>query len=77
MEPQTEKKLTALEENLPQFIQDAAHPTVCFFHLLFKLLALFFYMFFGLFDNDKTLCYILVITMCAFDFWTVKNVTGR
>ena len=50
---------------------------VCFFHLLFKLLALFFYMFFGLFDNDKTLCYILVITMCAFDFWTVKNVTGR
>lgn len=34
-------------------------------------------MFFGIFDNDKTLCYILVITMCAFDFWTVKNVTGR
>lgn len=23
------------------------------------------------------MCYILVITMCAFDFWVVKNVSGR
>jgi hypothetical protein len=23
------------------------------------------------------ICYIFVISLCAFDFWTVKNVTGR
>ena len=35
------------------------------------------YIFFGLFSNDKMICYIFVLTLCAFDFWTVKNVTGR
>ena len=35
------------------------------------------YIFFGLFSDDKTICYIFVISLCAFDFWTVKNVTGR
>jgi len=34
-------------------------------------------MFFGMFASDKTLCYIFVITVCAFDFWVVKNVSGR
>ena len=35
------------------------------------------YIFFGLFSDDQTICYIFVISLCAFDFWTVKNVTGR
>merc|ERR1719498_1289073 len=50
---------------------------VCLFHFLFKALAFAFYMTFWIFISDKTLCYIFVITCCAFDFWTVKNVSGR
>ena len=45
--------------------------------MFFKGMALIFYIFFGLFVEDKTLCYIIVITLNAMDFWTVKNVSGR
>ena len=45
--------------------------------MFFKALALTFYIFFGLFSEDKTMCYIIVITLNALDFWTVKNVSGR
>ena len=40
-------------------------------------MALVFYIFFGLFFTDKTMCYIIVITLNAMDFWMVKNVSGR
>jgi len=63
--------------SMPAFMKNASHPHICFWHLFFKFLALFFYMFFGMFASDKTLCYIFVITVCAFDFWVVKNVSGR
>ena len=44
---------------------------------MFKLLALAFYIFFGLFSDKTVLMYIMVISLNAVDFWTVKNVTGR
>ena len=62
---------------LPELLKDAAHPTACVFHWLFKLAGFTCYMFFGLFSSDKTLRYIIVISMAALDFWTVKNITGR
>jgi len=62
---------------LPELLKDAANPTACVFHMLFKLVGLFLYLFFGLLSGDITLKYILVITLAAVDFWTVKNVTGR
>ena len=62
---------------LPELLKDAANPTACVFHMLFKLMALALYLFFGLLSSDKTLKYIFIITLAALDFWTVKNVTGR
>jgi len=62
---------------LPELLKDAANPTACVFHFLFKVVGLCLYLFFGLLSGDKTLKYILVITFAAVDFWTVKNVTGR
>ncbi len=50
---------------------------ICLFHVIFKSLALSFYLFFGIFSSNKVLCYIFVIIFNAVDFWTVKNVTGR
>ena len=64
-------------DTLPDMLKEAANPTACIFHMLFKIIGLTIYLIFGLVSSDKTLKYILVLTMAAFDFWTVKNVTGR
>jgi len=47
------------------------------FHLLFKSLALLVYLFSGLFTSSYIFVAVVVILLLAFDFWTVKNVTGR
>ncbi|CAD8097299.1 unnamed protein product [Paramecium primaurelia] len=51
----------------------ASHPKACIFTCLFKALALIFYLIFG----ESIWSFILVIIFSAFDFWTVKNITGR
>lgn len=67
-------------------LSQSAHPMVCIFHVLFKGLALFLYIFGGWFVSDGkggvsganfitvTVCCILLL---AADFWVVKNITGR
>ncbi|KAJ6230379.1 golgi apparatus membrane protein tvp23 [Anaeramoeba flamelloides] len=50
---------------------------VIFFHLFFKAVALFFYLFGGWFFKNFALIFVLIILSVSFDFWTVKNVTGR
>jgi hypothetical protein len=62
---------------LPEFLKKASHPWVCFFHLLFKLLAVSSYWLIYLFTRDVTLTFILTSTFLAMDFWVVKNVSGR
>ncbi|CAD7932176.1 unnamed protein product [Amoebophrya sp. A120] len=68
---------TALQQAIPEFIKNAKHPVVCCFHLLFKMLCLFAYLFGGYLWSNTVLTYIFCILFLAFDFWTVKNVTGR
>lgn len=46
------------------------------FHVLFKGGALFCHFFLSLFVTGYSL-YEVIIILNAFDFWTVKNVTGR
>lgn len=67
-------------------LSQSAHPVVCIFHLLFKSLALFFYIFGGWFAGDGNggnsgANFITVTVICilllAADFWVVKNITGR
>lgn len=69
-----------------QYIQEklaqSSHPVVIIFHILFKGLALFMYVFGGWFVNTKNgSSFITLTVMCilllAADFWVVKNVTGR
>jgi len=31
----------------------------------------------GMVLSDKTICFIIVTTLCVIDFWVVKNLTGR
>jgi len=65
-----------------QILKGAAHPVACIFHCIFKILALFLYIFNGLFfANNKGVNFITITVCCilllAMDFWVVKNVTGR
>jgi len=54
-----------------------AHPRTAFFHLLFKTLALVVYMFGSWFSSSFVNIFIICVLLLAFDFWTVKNVSGR
>ena len=53
------------------------HPVAAAFHLLFKLLAIFLYLFGGALSSNFVNIFVLCVLMLAFDFWTVKNVSGR
>ena len=34
-------------------------------------------MFLNLFIDEEIATFLVVVILCSFDFWTVKNVTGR
>jgi hypothetical protein len=54
------------------------HGTATVFHLLFKGLAIFVYLFCDLVSPDNfIITFVVCVLLLAFDFWTVKNVTGR
>jgi len=58
-------------------LKQSKNPTALLFHLLFKVLALFVYIFGGWFTSNFILIFVMTIIFLAFDFWTVKNVSGR
>lgn len=59
------------------YFKSANHPCAALFHVLFKVLALATYIFCTVFTDNFVLVFVLCVLLFAFDFWTVKNVTGR
>ena len=59
------------------FLQHAANPGIVFFTLLFKTLAIVSFLILGIFGFSDALVFIIVVVLNAFDFWFVKNVSGR
>lgn len=59
------------------FLQHAANPGIVFFTLLFKTLAVVSFLILGIFGVSDALIFIIVVILNAFDFWFVKNVSGR
>lgn len=59
------------------FIYPPSHPVALIFHFLFRTAAVFVYLFGALFSSNHILISVITIVLLAFDFWTVKNVTGR
>ncbi|CAK9251402.1 unnamed protein product, partial [Sphagnum jensenii] len=53
------------------------HPSAIVFHILFKALSIFIYMFGSWITSNFIFNFVVCIVLLAFDFWTVKNVTGR
>ena len=62
---------------VPKFLANSAHPGFCLLHLTFKTLALVSFLLLGMIMDDKTFCFIFVVSLCAVDFWVTKNLTGR
>jgi hypothetical protein len=58
-------------------LNQSKHPFAVFFHFLFKGLAVFIYMFGSWVTTSFIFTFVICIVLLAFDFWTVKNVSGR
>jgi len=55
-----------------------AHPYACFFHAFFKVCAIVLFLILNLLTSASFVSiFIVTVLLTAFDFWTVKNVTGR
>lgn len=59
------------------FLQHANHPCVVLFTILFKIICITSFLVLNLFFNNSALVFIIVVIFSAFDFWFVKNVSGR
>jgi hypothetical protein len=59
------------------FLHHANHPGIVFFTLLFKIGAIVSFLFLNIFLSNEALTFIIVVILSAFDFWFVKNVSGR
>nr|XP_030739665.1 Golgi apparatus membrane protein TVP23 homolog A [Globicephala melas] len=53
------------------------HPVATFFHLFFRVSATITYVGCDWFSRSFVGCFVTVLLLLSFDFWSVKNVTGR
>ncbi len=67
----------AEQVDITNFLRHAHHPGIVFFTLLFKVSAIISFLFLNLFLGNEALTFIIVVIFSAFDFWFVKNVSGR
>jgi hypothetical protein len=60
-----------------QLFSKSSHPTALFFQVAFKLVSVLVYLLLGLFTSSFIIQFVVTVTLVSFDFWTVKNITGR
>ncbi|KAI3636053.1 hypothetical protein MIR68_005934 [Amoeboaphelidium protococcarum] len=66
------------ENALRQIFKASSHPRMLFFHLLFRSVAILFYVLASfIFIDSFILAFITITILLSFDFWTVKNLSGR
>nr|XP_006007945.1 PREDICTED: Golgi apparatus membrane protein TVP23 homolog A isoform X1 [Latimeria chalumnae] len=53
------------------------HPLATFFHLFFRVSAIVTYLVCDWFSKSFVACFVTILLLLSFDFWSVKNVTGR
>lgn len=51
---------------------DYRHPLASFFHLFFRVVAIVAYLLCDWISKNFASCFILIITLLSFDFWSVK-----
>ncbi|XP_044159207.1 Golgi apparatus membrane protein TVP23 homolog A [Bufo gargarizans] len=65
------------EEELALRKSKIRHPLATFFHLFFRIGAIVAYLFCDWFSKSFVTCFVTILLLLSFDFWSVKNVTGR
>ncbi|XP_048349136.1 Golgi apparatus membrane protein TVP23 homolog A [Sphaerodactylus townsendi] len=65
------------EEELALSKAKIRHPLATFFHLFFRVSAIVTYLFCDWFSKSFVACFVVILLLLSFDFWSVKNVTGR
>lgn len=65
------------EGAVQSILKRSSHPTVAIFHVSFKLAAILSYLLLSWLTKSFVVQFVVTVTLVAFDFWTVKNVTGR
>jgi len=53
------------------------HPYCSFFHIFFRAATIVWYVLSTWFTSNFVLVMVVCVLLCAADFWTVKNVSGR
>lgn len=51
---------------------DFRHPLASFFHLFFRVFAIVSYLLCDWISENFAPCFVLIITLLSFDFWSVK-----
>lgn len=64
-------------EGILGYFATARNPVACMFHVLFKLGAVFSFLFLNAIINEEIISFVIIVLFAAFDFWTVQNITGR
>ncbi|KAJ3091722.1 Golgi apparatus membrane protein TVP23 A [Quaeritorhiza haematococci] len=64
-------------QNQPSLLEQSSHPVALIFHLLFRIAAVVMYLLGVYVISSYVLVFVIIILLLSFDFWTVKNVTGR
>ncbi|XP_077684847.1 Golgi apparatus membrane protein TVP23 homolog A isoform X4 [Eretmochelys imbricata] len=65
------------EEELALRKAKIRHPLATFFHLFFRVSAIVTYLLCDWFSKSFVACFVIILLLLSFDFWSVKNVTGR
>lgn len=55
----------------------SSHPVALFFHLFFRTAAIVVYIVPFVHKNNYVISFVVITMLLAFDFWTVKNISGR
>ena len=75
---QKPKQVSSSEKiDFTNFLSHAKNPGIVFFTLFFKVLAMVFFLFLGIFGVPDALIFIFVVILNSLDFWFVKNISGR
>ncbi|KAH9511813.1 Golgi apparatus membrane protein TVP23 B [Dermatophagoides farinae] len=64
-------------DNNTQMKPKFRHPWAVTFHLIFKIAAIFIYLFGSIFAQEFLGLFVILVFLISMDFWIVKNVTGR
>jgi hypothetical protein len=67
-----------IQEREQNMFDRSSHPVALFFLLFFRTLAIASYLLASfLFPNSFAFAFVIIVLLLTFDFWTVKNISGR